>query len=188
MIVSAGLTNTTLVPRIGNPTELVIVEVEHKETSGECPEGSESLFFCAVWLWLIICCSGACFNHLCDYMIELGGVLTCDNRPSKPLFKIFSCITGNGATGLTFAVFGGFQFQLVTISNLLITLILETLFKYFPIIVRVGTLGKYADNVNDREKPFFRFRVPSGTDRLIFKELKTFCALMRTPPKRAIEC
>ena len=45
MIVSAGLTNTTWVPRIGNPTELVIVEVEHKETSGKYPEGNEALFF-----------------------------------------------------------------------------------------------------------------------------------------------
>ena len=31
MIISAGLTNTTWVPRINNPTELVIVEIEPKE-------------------------------------------------------------------------------------------------------------------------------------------------------------
>ena len=37
-------------------------------------------------------------------MIELGSVFTCDNRSSKPLFKIFSGISGNGAAGLSYAL------------------------------------------------------------------------------------
>ena len=42
----------------------------------------------------------ACLDHLCDHMIELSSVGTCDHRSSETLFQIPPGISGNGAARL----------------------------------------------------------------------------------------
>ena len=72
------------------------------------------------------------------------------------------------------SVLGGNQFQLVTFCNRLITLLLQTEFQHFPIIlgqVIVWLLGQNTAHIHDGEVPFLLFIILYGTNFLFFKQL-----------------
>ena len=66
------------------------------------------------------------------------------------------------------------QFQTVTICNGFISFIFKSLFHNTPINLRIWTIRQHTNNIDDRKIPFFLLFVPSGSNRLIIKQLQVF--------------